>query len=61
MVQGENLRLIGVVSSPDGMTMVRREGTGTVAEAERLGERIGHDLLEGGARDILATVYGHAG
>jgi hypothetical protein len=55
------LRLIAVVSAPDGMTLVRREGEGDVAQADALGERIGNELLEGGARDILATVYGHAG
>jgi hydroxymethylbilane synthase len=50
-----------VVSAPDGKTLVRRERLGAVRDAEVLGRETGQDLLDAGAREILAVVYGHAG
>jgi hydroxymethylbilane synthase len=61
VVNEGRLYLRAVVSAPDGKTLVRREAEGPVADAAALGEALGHELLGGGAREILAVVYGHAG
>jgi hydroxymethylbilane synthase len=60
-VTGEELRLQAVVSAPDGKTLVRREIQGPAGDAEALGRVMGQQLLDAGAREILAVVYGHAG
>ncbi|HYO82070.1 MAG TPA: hydroxymethylbilane synthase [Bryobacteraceae bacterium] len=61
VVESESLNLLAVVISPDGSTVVRREARGTVQSAAELGERMGLELLNAGAREILALVHGHAG
>jgi hydroxymethylbilane synthase len=60
-VHGDQLRIQAVVSAPDGRTLVRRERQGAAGEAEALGHELGRQLLDAGAREILAVVYGHAG
>jgi hydroxymethylbilane synthase len=47
-----------VVISTDGKTLVRHEDEGAITEAETIGTRAGHVLLDRGAREILAAVYG---
>jgi hydroxymethylbilane synthase len=56
-VDGETLRLLGVVAAPDGSQVIRAESTGAVGEAEALGRQMGETLLGKGARQILETVY----
>jgi len=60
-VQGEALRLIAVVISPDGSRLVRENTGGPVQEAERLGSKLGARLLAAGAREILEEVYSAPG
>ncbi len=50
------LRLLGVVASPDGGALVRRELSGAAADAVPLGERLARELLDAGARAILVAV-----
>ncbi len=50
---GDALDLRAVVISPDGGIVIRRACSGTVAEAEDLGSRLGQELLEEGAQAIL--------
>lgn len=57
-VEGDVLRLIGVVIAPDGDRAVRKSGEGIVADAHEIGKRVGKALLEDGAREILEQVYG---
>jgi len=52
---GGGLRLQAVVASPDGTRLVRGELSGT--DSEDVGARLGEQLLEQGARGILAQVY----
>ena len=61
VVEGERLHLRAVVSAPDGKTLVSREAEGLSSSASMLGESLGRELLDAGAREILAVVYGHAG
>jgi hydroxymethylbilane synthase len=52
------LHLLGVVASPDGRRVVRRETSGPASDAVRLGHELGGELLAGGGREILEEVYG---
>jgi hydroxymethylbilane synthase len=56
-VSGSELRLLGVVASPDGSEVVRAEGRGAVQDAAEVGRRLGEELLAMGARKILEAVY----
>jgi hydroxymethylbilane synthase len=51
------VRLLAIVASPDGAAIVRAQGEGAVVEAAELGRRLGAELLERGAREILDAVY----
>jgi hydroxymethylbilane synthase len=57
-IEDGELRLLAVVISPDGAKVVRRHSAGPPAQAHRLGEELGRELLAAGAREILAAVYG---
>jgi hydroxymethylbilane synthase len=56
-----HLHLRGIVISPDGSAIVRRESSGAPRDAAKIGSALGRALLDAGGRDILAVVYGHAG
>lgn len=51
--QGERLHLRGLVSSPQGDQVLRREIRGPASEAEALGRQLADQMLADGARDIL--------
>jgi hydroxymethylbilane synthase len=55
-LDGDRLRLRGLVGHPDGSPVVRGEVTGTRAQAEALGVQLAEDLLERGAGQILAEL-----
>ena len=55
---GRTLWLRALVGTPDGSRVLRAEGRGSVDEPEALGIRVAEQLLEQGAGDILAEVYG---
>lgn len=55
-LDGDRLRLRGLVGHPDGGHIVRGEVTGSREEAETLGVRLAEDLLERGAGQILAEL-----
>lgn len=55
VVNGASIQLRAIVASPDGSRIVRGERTGT--DAASLGEALGCELLDRGAREILAQVY----
>jgi hydroxymethylbilane synthase len=52
-LDGDGLRLRGLVASLDGSHVVRGEGAGQVAEAEALGRRVASDVLAAGGDQIL--------
>jgi hydroxymethylbilane synthase len=56
-VRDGHLRLLGVVASPDGATLIRAESEGAASDAEAIGRALGEQLLHLGARRILETVY----
>ena len=52
------LWLRGLVGSPDGKRILRSEAELPAPEAEQLGEKVARALLDQGAGEILAEVYG---
>jgi hydroxymethylbilane synthase len=54
-IEGEMLRLTGVVASPDGSHLARGEVIGDPAKPEELGEELARALLADGADQILST------
>ncbi len=57
-LEGDELRLEGVVAAPDGSELIRGEIAGPVEEARELGEELALDILEQGGADILKGVKG---
>jgi hydroxymethylbilane synthase len=57
-LDGEQLTIDGIVLSPAGGRPVRGRCAGPAGEAVLVGRRLGEELLEGGAREILEEVYG---
>ena len=55
-VTGDRLKLTAIVASPDGAELVRADAEGSVSEGQRLGSKLGEELLESGARGILEKV-----
>ncbi len=53
-----DLWLRALVGQPDGTVLLRAEAKAPVAEAEALGIAVAEDLLQQGAGEILAAVYG---
>lgn len=49
--------LRGLVGAPDGSIMVRGERRGSLEDAEQLGISLAEELLDNGARAILAEIY----
>ncbi|AXF61455.1 hydroxymethylbilane synthase [Leclercia sp. W6] len=56
LTDGE-LWLRALVGAPDGSQMVRGERRGKPQDAEKLGISLAEELLDNGAREILADVY----
>ena len=57
---GGELRVVGLVASPDGSRVVRDELVALAEDAVRLGERLGRRLLEAGGGEIVAAVEADA-
>jgi len=58
-LDGDRLRLRGLVASPDGSTVYQVDDESHRAEGRALGRRLAEELLARGAGDILAEVYGY--
>jgi hydroxymethylbilane synthase len=58
VVNGAHLQLRSVVIDPDGAAIISDQCEGLVEDAQALGSAAAARLLEGGAKAILATVYG---
>ncbi len=60
-LEGDRLRLRGLVGRPDGTRVIRGELSGAASEGAALGERLAQQLLANGAREILSAFAGRAG
>lgn len=58
LLEDEQLFLRGLVASVDGKTVIRKEIRGHKDNAEQLGLTLAQQLLDCGAKKILADVYG---
>ncbi|WP_372776940.1 hydroxymethylbilane synthase [Litorivivens sp.] len=56
----DQLWLRGLVGSPDGSTVLEAEARGSISDPESLGRAVAEALLNQGAGEILAAVYGTA-
>ena len=56
-VEGDQMKLRGLVGELDGSEILRAETTGAAFEAVALGNRVADELLGQGAKDILNRVY----
>jgi len=56
VLDGDTLKLHGVVVSPDGVTVIRAQAEGPREEAAAIGASLGDQLLNAGARGVLAQV-----
>jgi len=54
---GAQISMRGLVGSLDGKTLLRAEDSGAVENAAALGVKLANELLDKGAREILAEVY----
>lgn len=59
-LQGDAVTLCGVVGVPDGSRLYRGTRTGPADQAQRLGIELAHELLDAGARELLAELRGAA-
>lgn len=57
LLEGDRLWLRGLVGSPDGSQMICGERRGPREDAEKMGISLAEELLNNGAREILAEVY----
>jgi hydroxymethylbilane synthase len=55
-VNGNDIKLVGVVARPNGTTVIRETRKGN--NPQLLGEELGKSLLNQGGREILLEVYG---
>ena len=56
MVAGDEIKMVGVVASPDGKSLKRGERSGKFVDAAKLGVELAEELLCAGADLILASV-----
>jgi len=56
-VTGDRLDLVAIVASPDGARLIRKNAAGPAPQSLRIGEELGQQLLDAGAREILEEVY----
>jgi hydroxymethylbilane synthase len=56
-IEGDRIRLAGLIASADGKRIVRGEKAGTAGKAEKLGRQLAQELLGKGGAEILQEVY----
>jgi hydroxymethylbilane synthase len=56
-LQGDELRLTGLVADLVGQRLIRKELRGEPQEAEVMGEELAEIVLESGGAEILAELY----
>jgi len=57
-VDGDTLRIIGVIVSPDGTQIIRHAHHGPATGPIAVGRELAQQLLEAGGKEILDAVYG---
>ena len=57
VIEGDELYLRGLVGEPDGSRVIRAEIRGSAEQAHELGVKLGQELLDQGAGEILAALH----
>jgi hydroxymethylbilane synthase len=57
-VENGTVRLVGMIASLDGATVVRDEIKGRLDEGEMLGRKLAQELRRKGGEEILKSIYG---
>jgi hydroxymethylbilane synthase len=57
-VSGDRLHLRAIVAAPDGSRIIKSDREGALQDSAAIGARLGEELLDKGAREILKSVYG---
>ncbi len=57
-VEGQELKLQGLIASPKGEEIYRGERKGTLDQAQSMGEELAMDLLDQGGRRIIEAILG---
>lgn len=57
LLENDEVWLRGLVAEVDGSNIIFKEGRAKAEDAEKLGRQIGQELLDSGAREILAKLY----
>lgn len=60
-IHGHSLTVQGLVAQPDGARIVRAQCSGSIDQAQVLGEQVATQLLDQGAREILDTLLADPG
>jgi hydroxymethylbilane synthase len=55
VVDGQTIKMAGMVASPDGRELFRSQEDGSIRDPEAIGEKLAKVLLAQGAKDILAS------
>lgn len=55
-VDSNAITVRGLVAQPDGSVVMRAQASGPASQAQQLGERVAHDLLQQGAGQILSQL-----
>ncbi|MEY3672320.1 MAG: porphobilinogen deaminase, partial [Pseudomonadota bacterium] len=55
-VHGQSVSVQALVATPDGQTIYRAQAEGPCAEAEAIGQRVAHELIDQGAGVILESL-----
>lgn len=55
-VEADTITVKGLVAQPDGSVVMRAQASGSVSQAQQLGERVAQDLLQQGAGQILSQL-----
>lgn len=58
VLEGENVRLEGLVADVDGAQTIRRSIAGKASQARELGLKLAGEVLAAGGKEILDRVYG---
>ena len=53
VLDGNNIRMTGLVGTPDGKTVIRRSKEGFASICESVGRELAQEILEAGGREIL--------
>jgi len=61
LLDGDRIRIEGLVAEVDGSTIIRREAGAGRSEASDLGVRLADDVLNAGGRQILQALYSQEG